>query len=118
MTPWAPILGFALFMGLFVLVFMFRPKSKLLKVLSLVSAYLLVSLLLTIVSQFVAYQYFVNIETPGMFVARHLVSTPPPPNQLSTLGESIIVSWIVDVAFYLAMIVSLFSVIRRYRVRM
>jgi hypothetical protein len=46
-------------------------------------------------------------ETPGMSAARHLVSIPPPPNELSALGKKILVAFAVDSVLYFVVICGL-----------
>ncbi len=77
------------------------------KVLHVVAAAVL-SMLSAYVTERVVDYY--PIETPGMFAARQVVPIRPPPNELSTMGESIVVAFAVDSALYFVVICALFVI--------
>jgi hypothetical protein len=75
-----------------------------------------------ILSMFVAYvtevfvrQYRPTLALPGDYIADHVVPVSPPPNQLSTLGEALLVAFAVDSACYLVVISGLFLIIGKLR---
>jgi hypothetical protein len=74
----------------------------------------LLSMLLAYVSELFMDRY-PAIQTPGEHIAQREVPVPPPPNQLSTLGEKILLAFAVDSACYLVLISGLSAIIRNLR---
>jgi hypothetical protein len=71
-----------------------------------------------VVAMFLAYMserfmdHYPTIQTPGEYIAQREVPVPPPPNQLSTLGEKILLAFAVDSACYLVLILGLSAIAR------
>jgi hypothetical protein len=59
--------------------------------------------------------HYPTIQTPGEYIAQREVPVPPPPNQLSTLGEKILLAFAVDSACYLVLILGLSAIARNSR---
>jgi hypothetical protein len=74
-----------------------------------------------VVAMFLAYMserfmdHYPTIQTPGEYIAQREVPVPPPPNQLSTLGEKILLAFAVDSACYLVLILGLSAIARNSR---
>jgi hypothetical protein len=72
-----------------------------------------------ILAMFLAYlserfmDHYPTIQTPGEYIAQRVVPVPPPPNQLSTLGESILLAFAVDSACYFGLIWGLSAIARK-----
>jgi hypothetical protein len=77
------------------------------KVLRLAAAVIL-SMFLAYVTEVFIRQYSTTLTfaMPGQYIADHVVPVPPPPNQLSTLGETLLLAFAVDSACYLLFILS------------
>lgn len=52
---------------------------------------------------------------PGQYIADRVVAVPPPPNQLSTLGDSILLAFAIDSTCYLILILGLSAITRKLR---
>jgi hypothetical protein len=61
------------------------------------------------------YSTTLTFAMPGQYVADRVVPVPPPPNQLSTIGEKILVAFAVDSACYFILISGLSAITRKLR---
>jgi hypothetical protein len=57
------------------------------------------------------YSTTLSFYMPGQYIADRIVPVPPPPKQLSTLGESIFIAFAVDSACCFVLIYCLFAMI-------
>jgi hypothetical protein len=91
-----------------------KHRANVTNVLRIVATVLL-SILLAYASEAWIDHYTMTVDTPGEYIAHRVVSVPPPPNQLATLGESILVAFAVDSACYFALISGLFFMVGKLR---
>jgi hypothetical protein len=68
-----------------------------------------------LISEKIVFQYCVSFETPGIFLARHFIPAPPPPKELSTLGERLGIGFVIDWLLCLVFVYALVAVARRFR---
>jgi hypothetical protein len=75
-----------------------------------------------LLSMFLAYltEVFVRhnsttLTLPGDYIAYRVVPVSPPPNELSTIGETIVVAFAVDSVCYLVLISGLSVITRKVR---
>jgi hypothetical protein len=61
------------------------------------------------------YSTTLTFAMPGQYIPDRVVPVPPPPNELSTLGESILLAFAVDSACYLVLILGLLAIARKPR---
>lgn len=83
------------------------------KILRIVGTVIL-SMLLAYLSE-IFMDHYPTTLTPGEYIARREVPVPPPPNELSALGEKIVVAFAVDSACYFVLISGLFAITRKLR---
>jgi hypothetical protein len=83
------------------------------KVLRIALAVIL-SMLLAYLSE-IFMDHYPTTLTPGEYIARREVPVPPPPNELSALGEKIVLAFAVDSACYLVVILGLSAIVRKSR---
>jgi hypothetical protein len=81
------------------------------------AAAVILSMLLAYVTEVFVGQYSTTLTfaMPGRYIADRVVPVPPPPNQLSTLGEKILLAFAVDSACYLVLILGLSATVRKSR---
>jgi hypothetical protein len=84
------------------------------KVLRIALAVLL-SMLLAYITEVLVSHNSTTLTLPGDYIAYHVVPVPPRPNELSTIGETILVAFAVDSACYLVVILGLSAIVRKSR---
>jgi hypothetical protein len=86
------------------------------KLLRIVGTVILSMLLAYLTEVFIRhYSTTLTFAMPGQYVADRVVPVPPPPNELSTIGEKIVVAFAVDSACYFVLISALFAITRKLR---
>jgi hypothetical protein len=86
------------------------------QVLRIAVAVLLSMLLAYLTEVFIRnYSTTLTFAMPGQYVADRVVPVPPPPNELSTIGETIVVAFAVDSACYLVLILGLSAIVGKSR---
>jgi hypothetical protein len=60
------------------------------------------------------YSTILTFAMPGQYVADRVVPVPPRPNELSTIGETILVAFAVDSACYFVLILALSVITRKF----
>ena len=74
----------------------------------------ILSMLLAYLSE-IFMDHYPTTLTPGEYIARREVPVPPRPNELSALGEKIVLAFAVDSACYFVLILALSVITRKVR---
>jgi hypothetical protein len=76
----------------------------------------ILSMLLAYVTEvLIGFSTALTFAMPGQYIADRVIPVPPPPNQLSTLGDSILLAFAIDSTCYLVLILGLSALVRKYR---
>jgi hypothetical protein len=75
----------------------------------------LLSMLLAYLTEVFVRHNSTTLTLPGDYIAYRVVPVPPPPNELSTIGETILVAFAVDSACYFVLISALSEIARKLR---
>jgi hypothetical protein len=77
----------------------------------------ILSMLLAYVTEVLIYHFSTALTAamPGQYIADLVVVAPPSPNELSSLGDKILVAFAVDSTCYLILILGLSALVRKSR---
>jgi hypothetical protein len=77
----------------------------------------ILSMLLAYVTEVLIYHFSTALTSamPGQYIAHLVVAVPSPPNELSSLGDKILVAFAVDSTCYLILILGLSAIARDLR---